>query len=407
MTQRKLSDWIQGYAEFTAESDSPQSFHLWCCLGTIAGAAQRKIFMQTTYFPVHSNLYVILVSPPGRGKKTAALRTSKNIIREIQPEVNFATESGSYEGLVDLFLGISNPAHQSLSLYSMELGSILGTNPANMIDFLTDIYDGNPDWARSTVAHGKKVIKKPWLNIMAGTTPKWLGEHLGLIALEGGLIARCILTYSEELLLENSWPEETPHLRKLRSYLVEDLSAVTNISGEFKFEGGRKGPAFFWYDTWYRNKPEDWQPMAERLQHPLVPLSFASRYPAVSDPRTASYYDRKHVHLLKVAMLLSLSYKDELILTLEDLLRAKALLDATEPGLRLALNAVGKNDSTVELFHILQQIRSKGSVGYGELLIENYHNLRAGKRSLDQMLEELRMMGKIKQEGNKFVYQGV
>lgn len=382
---RKLSDWLQGYAEYTAESDSPQGFHLWCCLGTIAGATQRKIFMESVHFPVHSNMYIVLVSPPGRGKKTAALRTSKNILREVTPEVNFATESGSYEGIVELFLSITNPAHQSLSLYSMELGSILSTNPAMMIDFLTDIYDGNPDWARATVKHGKKTIKKPWLNIMTGTTPRWLGEHIGLIALEGGLTARCILTYSEELILENPWPELNPKLKKLKEYLITDLSTVASLHGEVTFEGGKDGDARKWYDPWYKDK---------------------SRYPAISDPRTASYYDRKHIHILKVAMALSLSYKDELVLTLEDLLRAEALLTANEPGLRLALNAVGKNDTSVETFHIMQQIKSKGSIDYRELLIENYHNLRYGKRSLDQTLEELRMMGKVKQEGTRFIYTG-
>lgn len=382
---RKLEDWIKGYAEFTAESDSPQAFHLWCCLGTIAGAAQRKIFMETAYFPVHSNMYVILVSPPGRGKKTAALRTSKSILREVTPEVNFATESGSFEGIVELFLQITNPSHQSLSLYSMELGSIMGTNPAMMVDFLCDIYDGNPDWARSTVKHGKKTIKKPWLNIMTGTTPRWLGEHLGLIALEGGLIARCIITYSEELILENPWPEFNPKLKKLHEALIHDLSIIATLGGEVVFDGGKDGDARKWYDAWYKDK---------------------SRYPSVSDPRTASYFDRKHIHLLKVAMALALSYKNDLVLTLEDLLRAKALLDATEPGMRLAMNAVGKNEASVETFHILQQIKSKGVMAYGELLIENYHNLKYGKRSLDQSLEELARMGKIRQEGAKFLYVG-
>jgi len=382
---RKLSDWLAAYGEFTAESDSPQGFHVWCSLSTIAGAAQRKLFMQTAYFPVHSNMYVVLVSPPGRGKKSAAMRTSKNILREVTPPVNFATESGSYEGIVALYTQISNPAHQSLSLYSSELGTLMGTNPAMMVDFLTDIYDGNPDWARATVKHSKQTIKKPWLNLIAGTTPRWLGEHIGLIALEGGLIARCIIAYSEELILENSWPELNPKLEKLKSYLIHDLSIIGQLDGEIKFEGGKEGDAFKWYDEWYKDK---------------------SRYPTVSDPRTASYFDRKHIHLLKVAMALSLSYKDELVLTYQDLQRAKALLDSTEPGLRLALNAVGKNDASVETFRILQQIKSRSSVSYSETLIENYHNLRFGKKSLDQTLDELRTMGKIKLEGNRLVYVG-
>ncbi len=54
----------------------------------------------------------------------------------------------------------------------------------------------------------------------------------------------------------------------------------------------------------------------------------------------------------------------------------------------------------------MQQIKSSGSLDYRELLISNYHNLRYGKKSLDQALEELRMMGKVKQEGTRFTYTG-
>lgn len=387
MPQRKLEDWIKAYAEYTAESDSPQIFHMWCCLGTIAAAAQRKIYMQSLHFPVHTNMYTLLVSPPGRGRKTSALRTSKNLVKAMVPEANFASESGSFEGIVDMFIAIPNPAHQSLSLYSSELGTLMATNPALMVDFLTDIYDCNENWTRVTLKGGKKVIKRPWLNIMAGTTPRWLGEHMGLLALEGGLIARCIITYSEELILRNAWPEETPGLKTLREALIHDLSVIAMLDGEMKFDGGKAGEAYKWYDAWYQDH---------------------SRYPSVSDPRTASYFDRKHIHLLKVAMALSLSYKDELVLTYEDLMRAKALLEASEPGMRLALNAVGKNDAAVESFHVLSQIKAnRQGIPYSRLLMENYHNLKYGRKSLDQTIDELKMMGMIRQEGNLLIFSGV
>lgn len=353
---------------------------MWMCLSTIAGAAQRKIFMESAYFPVYPNIYVLLVSPPGRGKKTSALRTSKNLLTEVVPEVNFAAESGSMEALFQIFLDITHPTHQSLTLYSMELGTLMATNPASMIDFLTDIYDGNKNFTRATISGGgKKTIKAPYLNMAAGTTPKWLGEHLGLIALEGGLIARCIIAYSEDLILNNAWPEATTKFKKLKSDLINDLSIIASLFGEMKFEP----EALKWYKPWYEDR---------------------SRYPLVSDPRTAGYYDRKHIHLLKVAMALHLSYSDELVLTLEDLERALVMLNATEPGIRLALNAVGKNDSSVETFHLLQQIKSMKQVPYAQLLVTNFHQMKYGKRSFDQALEELRMMGAIKQEGANILY---
>lgn len=395
MATRKLDDWIMSYGKFTAESDSPQPFHIWGGLTAIAGAAQRKVLMRAKYFDVLSNMYVLLVSAPGRARKGAALRTSKNILKEAQPPVNFATESGSHEALVSLFEGITNPAHQSLTLYSMELGTLMATNAAGMIDFLTDIYDGNPDWSRNTKKNSLQVIKHPWLGIFSGTTPRWLGEHLGLMAVEGGLIARMILVFSDERLLENSWPELSPEMESLRKDLVHDLSIICTLEGEFKFDGGKTGDAFRWYDLWYRDKTSILD------QDFPIEKGWVSRFPRIPDPRTASYYDRKHIHILKVAMALSLSYKDELLLTLQDLERALVLLDKTEPGMYLAMNAVGKSDTANELSYIYSQIKDAGTVEYGELFKANYNAMRFGIKSFDQLLLELQRMGKIVLKGEK------
>ena len=375
---RKLKDWLQAYAEYTSESESPEVFHVWVALSTIAGAAQRKIMMRTAYFDVLTNMFVILVSPPGRGKKTTALRIGKNLLKSVEPKVNFATESASPEALIGLMSKITNQAHQSMTLYSSELGTLMSTKAEAMVDFLMDIYDGNPDWERQTVAHDLQKITRPWLNIAAGTTPKWLGENMGVVAAEGGLVARCLFAYSDERLLRSPFPRETERMKALKKDLIHDLCIISALEGEFDFDKDAEK----YYNAWYLDE---------------------SRFPAILDPRTASYYDRKHIHMLKVAMALSLSYKDELVLTLPDIQRAKVLLDSAEPGMRTALAAMGKNEHASELVHVLSQIKSKQSISYKDLLVENYHNL--GKKQLDIVLDELVSMGRIKPDRNgNFVY---
>lgn len=380
---RRLKDLLKAYSEYTKESDSPEVFHLWVSLGTIAGAAQRKIFMRAKTFYVHSNMYVVLVSPPGRGHKGAALNTGKNFLRGVE-SINFASESGSFEAMATAMSKITNPAHQSLTLFSMELGTLMSTNAGTMITFLTDIYDGNADWSRNTMANSLQLIKKPWLNIMAGTTPKWLGENIGLIALEGGLTARCIFPYSEARLLNNPWPDSDDYDEGLFQAITNDLAHIATLEGEFRWEGGKHGPARTFYDGWYRD---------------------AARFPPLDDPRTSTYYDRKHIHILKVAMALSLSYKDELVLTEEDIRRALALLDATEPGMKKALSSAGKNEWATDALRVLAQIRVKGQVSYRDLLVANFHNL--GKKNLDSILEELRVSGRIRYDGAAWVAAGV
>lgn len=382
---RILPDILRAYEAYIKPSDAAYIFHLWTAIGTIAGAAQRKIFMHTAHYDVLSNLYILLVSPPGRGKKTTALRTGKNILKQVEPKVNFATESSSPEGLIKLFTKIQNPAHQSLTLYSSELGTLMSTNASGMVDFLNDIYDGNPDWSRQTVAHDLQAITRPWLNLMAATTPKWLGDNLGLIAVEGGLVARLIIPYSEARILNNPFPEDTPELKEIRDAVIQDLSHVATLEFEFEFQGGRKGDARLWYDGWYQDE---------------------RRFPEIADPRTASYYDRKHIHLLKVAMALSLSYKDDPEITLGDLQAALKLLDKTEPGMRKALSAVGKNEYATEMMYLQMQIRSKGFMSLRDIVIENLHAFK-DRRKLDEALGQLLTMQKIRQKGTGFEWVGV
>lgn len=395
---RQLPDLLRAYGEFTSRSDSPQVFHLWGALVTIAGAAQRKIFFPFAYYEIHTNLYVFLVSPPGRAKKGAALRVSKNLLKDIEPQVNFATESSSVEGLIGIMAKIQNPAHQSLSLYSMELGTLMSTAPERMVDFLTDIFDCNPGWARQTVTHSLQNLKRPWLSVMSGTNPAWLGEHMGMIALQGGLVARSLFPFSDERLLENSAPRLDAHLTEIRQALINDLSHIATLEGTFDFEGGEEGEAYLWFDAWYKDKD------TEAYRTRVAPV-YQSRFPSVEDPRTITYFDRKDILLLKIAMLLSLSYKDELVLTLEDLKRALALLDATEPGMRKALSSAGRNENATQVMAILSQIKSKKRMSYRDLLIENIHNLN--KRQLDDVLWELQTMGKVRKEGQDFIYMGV
>lgn len=405
---RQLPDLLKAYEYFTSKSDSPQVFHMWIALGTIAGAAQRKIFMHALYFDVNTNFYIFLTSPPGRAKKGAALRAGKNFLRVIEPKVNFAAEAGSPEGIYDLLTKISNPTHQSMTLFSMELGTLMATRSAEMVDFLTDLYDGNPDFARHTLGNPGKNVPKPWFNLMSGTTPKWLGDKLGLIALEGGLVARSIFPYSEERILENPWPEATPEFNEVGRTIAEDLSHIATMEGEFQFDKQHyktfhEGDAYQFYSSWYRDKDTPiWHKFHDNRHNAG---RFVSRFPLMDDPRTASYYDRKHIHLLKVAMALSLSYKDDLILTVEDLQRALALLDATEPGMHKALGSAGKNPLAAETMRIAAQIASNGKATYKELIVANFHDL--GKKNLDLVLDDLKMMGRIRQEGMMYTWSDV
>ena len=66
--------------------------------------------------------------------------------------------------------------------------------------------------------------------------------------------------------------------------------------------------------------------------------------------------------------------------------------------MRLALNAVGRNEQASEASTIMAQLRARGKISYQELLIENFSHMRFGKKGFDEALSALATMGKIRQD---------
>lgn len=396
--RRRLQDWLGSFLDYTAQAESPIDYLRWVGLATIAAAAQRKIYMDMELYYVMSNMYVILVGPPG-SKKSTAIRQGRKLLQRI-PTIALSSDAPSVAGLMEEFTDLCsvNKEHQSLNAFVYELSSLYENAKETMNGFLTAIYDGDIDYTKRTRVGGKEHIPFPWLNMVAGTTPSWLGDNLAKSAIEGGLVAREIHVYSGERILKTPRPKRSKILEKLKDDLVHDLAHISQLRGEFTFEetAGR------WYDLWYLNE--------DNAAYREVVGSYDSRFPRVTDNRTSGYYERKGIHLIKVAMAVSLSKKDELVLTLEDLLTAMALLESVEEGMVRAFSSVGGNTYANDLERIRAQIRAagKGGLAYSDIVAANFHMLE--KRMIDATLESLEAMGVVRRKfdlsesGDKMYY---
>jgi hypothetical protein len=244
-----------------------------------------------------------------------------------------------------------------------------------MTGFLTAMYDCDDEYVKRTRVGAREHIPFPWFNMIAGTTPAWLGDNVKRREIEGGLTSRTIYVYHAEPIIANPFPKWTREKQALATALVHDLAHISTLAGAFDFAGGDTGEAYKWYEDWYMNP---------------------ARLPRITDIRLSGYFARKPYHLVKLAMNLSLARKDELLLEREDLERALHELQAIEPGMMQALSAVGGNAQAVELERIAKQVESQGKKGltYGQLVAANYHQLP--QKDLDSVLAYLEAMGKVK-----------
>lgn len=364
-------NWLHAYYEYTKELESPDSYHLWVGLSVIASAVRRNVYIDQGFYHLYPNMFIILVGPSRKMGKSTAIRQGRRLLLSV-PEITFGPDSVTRADLIRSMGKISKPGKvTAMTIHSTELSSLIEPSGIEMVQFLTDIYDceWNPKgWRYSTKHQGKDIIYNPVLNILAGTTPSWISEGLPVHVTEHGFTGRTIFIYEDQLRQMNPRPKEPQ--KALVEALQEDLNRISNIKGKF-------------YLT----------PSADKLYQKLY-HSIGSTSPA--DYRLDSFHwSKAKVHLLKVAMLLSLAEDDERELQERDVQLAWDLLSDIEKNMHKTFSAVGKYEYASDMERILNQIvESKKGMTTAEILNKNF--AVGDEQTIGTILHTLLKMGKVK-----------
>lgn len=346
MSKRKLDDWLKNYMLYTSSLEAPDVFHFWTGVSTIAGALRRQVWIDQIHFQWTPNFYIILVSPPGIVNKTTTIGVGARFLKQI-PDVNFGPNAITWQALVQALaesttsVQLPDGTYHNMSCItcsSGELGSLLDPHDRSMVDVLTDLWDGRLDtWKKMTKTSGTDVIENPWINIIAATTPSWLGENIGESAVGGGFTSRCIFIYADKkrhyiALPKFHMPEVHAHLR---DDLQHDLERIAMLKGEYHFHPD----AIKWTEEWYR---AHWEKHAS----------------TVASDRMAGYIGRKQTHIMKLAIVIAASQRDELLLQVSDLQTASMIVDSLEEFQSKVFDRIGQTEGgrfTSMLVDIVQQ----------------------------------------------------
>ena len=373
---REVANWLKGYREYTQESESPDSFHLWVGLSVLASALRRNVWVNQGLYYLYPNQFVILVAPPGRVAKSTAIRMGRHLLQALE-EIHFGPDSVTREELINIMAKSYDKKQSAVVVHSTELSSLIEPSGIKMIQFLTDIYDcdWNPKgWQHGTKHSGSSTIMQPVLNLLAGTTPSWIAEGLPVNATQHGFTSRTIFVYEEAPRFLNPRPKEPDP--ELTAALKADLAGISLLEGVYRFtEAADKE-----YDDYY-----------QLLEHTIP-----------RDYRLEGFHWRKRAHVLKLAMLLAVAERDELVIDSPDIKAAVALLADVETKLAKTFSAVGKYEHASDLERILGQIRQAGGDGLSgpEILSQNY--FAAKPEDLRSILLMLVMMKKVKVEGDRY-----
>lgn len=382
---RELDNWLDAYLEYTNETESPQSYHIWCGLSTIAGALQRKVYLRWGIGQViYPNIYVVLVGPAGRTRKGVALGIAKDLLKQI-PGVTVAPESSSgKQNTINVMkragLDFVDPSdgktkrHCSITAFSEELSVFLGQSDIAYLSSLTDWYDSKDDWEYETISRGRDTIKGVCLNLVGGTAPDWIQSMLPQEAIGGGFTSRIIFVVEERK--RKIVPEHTMTTREyeLQDMLTRDLERINKLAGEIYLRGEAKEK----YVEWYTREDQ----------------KISEGYPAVPDPRFAAYCERRATHLRKLLLICCAARGDDLLISTKDFDRALGFLESVERNMHKTFGGLGKARNSDATETIKDYIEKVGITTRKQVLTRFYRDVDA--QTLNGVEETLRQMGCIK-----------
>ena len=377
---RELDNWLDSYLQYTDNTESPVSYHTWCGLSTIAGALQRRVYLQwglaETIYP---NLYVVLIGPSGRTRKGTAIGIAKAMLKQtagvtVVPESSSGRQamilamkraSKNFEDPIDGKIKF----HCSVTAFSEELSVFLGQGDIAYLSNLTDWYDSKDDWEYETVGRGKDSLQGLCLNLCGGTAPDWIQSMIPQEALGGGFTSRVIFVVEEKkrkIVPEYVVDDKT---KELGNKLVRDLERIANLSGEMTFDKEGKDA----YVSWYIE------------QDTLL----SAGKPAIPDTRFAGYCERRATHLRKLMLVCSASRGDDLKLTKADFQKALGLMEAIEVNMARTFGGLGKARLSDEMDTVREFIQQMGTTTRKALMQKFFRDIDPNTLSVaEQALQQ-------------------
>ena len=369
---RKLDNWLTSYKDYIIKHESPDIFHFWVAVQMIATALGRGVWINRGAYIVYPNQYVILVAKSGSCRKSVAMEIGLDLIDEVE-NTHILHERMTVEGLMDRLqrvLVLPNGRvvpDGSLLIHADELSNLFGKASyiSDLLSFLTAAYTSKAKLDFLTRSRSLTSVRNPCIGLLAGTTPDSMSEIFPSLTLVSGLIGRILLIVGER-----GERVSKPKLKKsLRSVLIHDLIRISKLYGEMTITKETEAA----FDSWYNAFPKD------------------------VSAELSTFYERKHDHVWKMAIIMSISESDEMIITHDHFLSAIQAIELVESRMGEVLTYIGATSQSSVADFVFSFIKAKHPepLSHSILLRKSYRRLQGlneFKDIIDALVEQNRIV---------------
>lgn len=347
-----MADWLADFVEYAASGEASPRCMFWVGVSTVAAVLRRKVWFDQEYFQWSPNFYILIVGAPGSAKKSTSIDIGMQLLKRV-PGINTGPDSATWQALIEYIGQIREDVtlpdgevfeHSSVTLSISEFGTFFDAENRELVDNLTSLWDGKLGTiVKMTKTSGNDTLVNPWVNLIAGTTPKWLAENFGAGLVGGGLAGRFIFLHEEMTNKDVAYPKRKMRDMKARrteqSKLVDGLCVMSKYVGDFELTE----EAYVWGEEWY-----DKQRVALRTLG--------------TEALESGFIVRKQVHLHKLAMVICAARYEFPLVTVTHMQEAELQLNALDADMRKVFGYVGQSKVTTAAREIVEAVTRLGKI---------------------------------------------
>ena len=358
---RQCHDWIRKYIDIYGPiAEAPEQYHFWSAATVIGSVLRRHVWVERGTFRLFPNMFTVLIGRPGIGKGSA-LHPSIDILNKSKA-ANFMTGRITIEWVLEkLSKGFAGPVisasgngqmtigvESSVLLFSPEFNVFVSASQ-HSLKILTDLWDSKEGiWDYGTRQHGEYMVRDPCVSMLAGCTPDALVELIPSQAIGGGFTRRVNFVYAKDNSILIPWPGESPASPEL----ISDLRQIMLLHGEFR-----------------------WEPSARALFENYYRRTRGADKQAIKDEATANYETSMYVHAIKLAMILSASRGDDLIIRTRDWTEAAQRINDCSETIKKVFRSAGSSDLAFAMGKVLNFIEARGFASRQDILQYNWQDI--------------------------------
>ena len=363
MDRKCKPSWIDSYIEYTSDQESPTSFHQWVGMSIISSVLQRHVWIPRVKYTIYPNIYVILIAGSAKCRKSVSIRIGMDILKSIKNAPTIFAQKITTEALIQALEESKTKEDACYGLIvASELSVFLGTDAirSGIIPALTDLYDSPSKWQYHTRSRGREELTNVTLSMLAASTKDWLKTSIPSSSVGGGFTSRIVFVVENlpsKLVL---FPSEHMDNTMLRDGLISDLEQMCKLTGSVQFTKDAKAAALDWYEK-------------EACE--------------VHDEKVDGYFGRKHDTMFKLATVLSVAEKNDLLIEEKHIVRALKLLAHNEKYLNTIMESVTSSVIGGDTEKVLTIIKKFRDISHSDLLRKCWRYASAAE--LSEMIKTL------------------